>query len=231
MIYAQIKNSKIINTIVLDDSSLLNLFSTDSNGIPFDALIQIDNIYPPPSIGWVYDGITFFSPSTIAIVQNNLVVSIIPNCNISTIVNTGAYQAILNVTNFNPQPTTGWIYNPDGSLSAPPAPGTQTYYQAIINAAMTFGQSIIVQAAARNISMGITQSGQTIPVMNYCQVLITSLFTGSLYAAITQIEVMIADTSDTKTALAPFITNDILYATMNQIQTYLGIPLTPNPGP
>lgn len=309
MIYAQIRNSTVVNTIVLNDASLICLFSTDSNGVPYDSLIQIDTLFPQPAIGWIYDGINFFYPSVIAVVQNNVVVNVISRCNVNNIVNNGAYQAIVNITNFNPQPAVGWIYNLDGSLSAPPTPGSQAYYQSIVASAITFGQSIIVGAAARNISMGITQAGMTAAVMAYTDDLLTSLLTGSLYQAIAEIMVMIADTSAAKVGayatgpdgsllsgtitftavtlgtignsitltfnglqqvgtvvsawnaanpgnqvtytgsstavpesatvtlsggaptLAPFITNDTLYATLNQIQTYLEIPLTPNPGP
>ena len=78
--------------------------------------------------------------------------------------------------------------------------------------------------------MGITQAGQTLPVMNYMAQLTLCLSTGSLYEALTQIGTMIADTSSTKTSLSPFVTNDILYTYLNLIQTYLGLTLTLNPG-
>lgn len=58
VIYAQIKNNVILNSIVLNDPSLVGIFS---NG--FDSLVQIDQLNPQPSIGWSYDGKNFSPPS------------------------------------------------------------------------------------------------------------------------------------------------------------------------
>lgn len=99
-----------------------------------------------------------------------------------------------------------------------------------ISAAATFGNQLIFQFAANNVLTGITQAGKTIPVALYLQTLGYYLRSGSLYAAITEIQNLIADTSDAKAALSPFITNAILYNYMNQIQVYLNAPVTPNPG-
>jgi hypothetical protein len=87
-----------------------------------------------------------------------------------------------------------------------------------------------IQFAVANTMAGITQAGQTQAVMNYTADLAQCLSSGSLYAAMTDIEVMIADTSSTKTSLSPFITNAILYSYLNQLQAYLGVTVTPNPG-
>lgn len=57
MVFAQIKNGIIQNTIVLEDLSLESMFSQD-----FDYFIQIDNISPTPGIGWTYDGTKFTEP-------------------------------------------------------------------------------------------------------------------------------------------------------------------------
>lgn len=110
-------------------------------------------------------------------------------------------------------------------------PTEEQEIQAAIQAAMTFGQQLIVQYSAQNVAAGVTQAGQTQAVANYLGPMINYLITGSLYAAVEQINTYIADTSSTKTGLSPFVTNDILYAYLNQIQTYLKIPLTTNPGP
>lgn len=56
MIYAQIKNNKVCNCIVLDDTNLLSLFS-----VGYDYLIRIDTVTPMPNIGWSYDGLNFSS--------------------------------------------------------------------------------------------------------------------------------------------------------------------------
>lgn len=99
-----------------------------------------------------------------------------------------------------------------------------------IGEAMQFGTQLLVQFATQNVIAGITQSGKTQAVMDYCHELAHCLITGSLYAAINQLNVMIQDTGSTKTALSPFITNTVLYDFLNKIQTYLQIPLTQNPG-
>jgi hypothetical protein len=178
MIYAQITNKIIINTIVLDDASLVSLFETDQNGNPYDSVIQIDNIVPQPGIGWTFDNISWNAPST-----------------------------------------------------APQAQTPTQIYTTLVQNAIAFGQSLTVQFATQNIMAGITQAGQTQNVLNYTTDLYMYLNTGSLYVAISEIETMIADTSSTKTSLAPFVTNNILYTYLNQIQGYLGLPLTSNPGP
>jgi hypothetical protein len=62
MIYAQITNNTIMNTIILHDVSLLPFFQTDPNGNPYDSVIQIDNIYPQPGINWWFDNILWNPP-------------------------------------------------------------------------------------------------------------------------------------------------------------------------
>lgn len=57
MIYAQITDNVIQNTIVLDDSGLLSLFTQG-----FDMCMRIDNLDPQPGIGWSYDGRNFNPP-------------------------------------------------------------------------------------------------------------------------------------------------------------------------
>jgi hypothetical protein len=222
MIYGQILNNIVLNIIELDDSTLIPLFTEG-----YDYCIEIDALSTIPNIGWYYDisSTTFYPPLVLALIQDNIVVNIIHNCEIYITNNSSNYQYIIDVTSANPQPMIGWSYN--GTIFIP----TQAYYQAVVGAAIAFGNQMIVQAAAQNVSLGITQAGQTLAMMNYCSILITCLSTGSLYQAITQLGIMIADTSSAKTSLSPFITNDILYSCMNQIQGYLGLPLTPNPGP
>ena len=47
-----------MNTIVLDDESLIPLFSAG-----FDYFIEIDGLEPLPGVGWSYDGTNFTPPS------------------------------------------------------------------------------------------------------------------------------------------------------------------------
>lgn len=64
MIFAQISNGVIVNTIVLQDSSILSLFQNDpTTDIPYDYVLQVDSQYPQPGVGWLFDGIVFSPPS------------------------------------------------------------------------------------------------------------------------------------------------------------------------
>lgn len=171
MIYAQILDGVVQNTIVLTDPTLESIFAAG-----FDYFIEIDGLTPMPSIGWSYNGTSFTAP-------------------------------------------------------VPPILTTTQIYTQVVIAAMAFGNQLAIQYSVQNILAGITASGKTQALIDYTNNLSQCLYTGSLYAAIGAIEVMIADTSDTKTSLAPFVTNDILYTYLNQIQTYLGLALTANPGP
>lgn len=63
MIFAQIKDNVIINTIVLEDYSLLKYFKNDPiTGEPFDWIAQVDATYPQPGVGWAFDGVKFNPP-------------------------------------------------------------------------------------------------------------------------------------------------------------------------
>lgn len=57
MIFAQILNGVVQNTIVLDDMKLASLFSQG-----FDHFVRIDNLELVPSIGWSYDEENFSPP-------------------------------------------------------------------------------------------------------------------------------------------------------------------------
>jgi hypothetical protein len=57
MIFAQILNGIIMNTIILNDLSLIPLFTEG-----FDSCIRIDQLSIQPSIGWTYDGTNFSPP-------------------------------------------------------------------------------------------------------------------------------------------------------------------------
>jgi len=74
MIYAQIKNGKIQNTIVLIDTSLIVTFSQG-----FDYFIEIDSLLPIPGIGWSYDGTSFSPPPVPKIPQLYSTLSILPD--------------------------------------------------------------------------------------------------------------------------------------------------------
>lgn len=166
MIYAQIKNGIVQNTIVLNDASLESMFEEG-----FDALVRVDNLNPEPGIGWAYDGANFSAPLESLPSAQQL-----------------AEQAITN----------------DGN----------------------FGQALITQFAATNQLAGISASGKTLAVLSYTANLSQCLYTGSLLAAISIMQGMLVDNSAGKNACSPYITNAIIESYINQIETYLGIPLT-----
>ena len=60
MIYAQIKDDLVKNTIVLDDVSLTPVFSAG-----FDHFKRIDTLNPIPGIGWTYVNSVFTEPEII----------------------------------------------------------------------------------------------------------------------------------------------------------------------
>ena len=112
----------------------------------------------------------------------------------------------------------------------PPAPTTQQRVSSAIQSSIDFGNALMLEFSTDNVLKGITQAGQTQAVANYLANLLNYISSGSMYAAITEINNLIADTSTTKQNLSPFITNDVLYAYLNKIQAFLNLPLTANPG-
>jgi len=57
MNWAQIKDGIIQNVIVFDDLSLKEVFEKD-----YDYFINVSNMNPAPSPGWLYDGKIFSPP-------------------------------------------------------------------------------------------------------------------------------------------------------------------------
>lgn len=58
IVYAQVKDGIVVNTIVLNDSRLIDLFSADC-----DEVVNITALDQRPSIGWAYDGAEFLPPA------------------------------------------------------------------------------------------------------------------------------------------------------------------------
>lgn len=70
MVFAQIKDQLVVNTIIIDDESMIDLFSNDPvTEQPYDLILRIDYIYPRPGIGWVFDGIIFIPPAEPEIIE------------------------------------------------------------------------------------------------------------------------------------------------------------------
>jgi len=92
-----------------------------------------------------------------------------------------------------------------------------------IDKASVFGANVIRGVAVTNVLTGITQAGKTRDFTLFCQKMVLFLETGSLYAALQELDILIADTSDLKASLSPFLTNDSLNGIKSQIQVYLGL--------
>lgn len=60
MIYAQIQDSVIKNMILIEDESMIPMFSDG-----FDDFIRIDELNPRPGPGWSWDGEDFSPPAPI----------------------------------------------------------------------------------------------------------------------------------------------------------------------
>lgn len=100
-------------------------------------------------------------------------------------------------------------------------PTLQEIIQGKVSSASTFGQNMIVSAAVENIALGITQAGKTKEVSDYCDGLQRYLQTGSLYAAIQEIDNLIAAVPPA--SLSPFITVERLNSYRAKITAFLGI--------
>lgn len=212
MIYAQVLNNVIVNILQLDDSSLVSVFS-----VGFDECLQIDTISPMPQIGWIYDvpSTTFYPPLTLALVQSNLVTSIVVNNSIFITNNSSNYQYIVAVTTMNPKPQVGFSY--DGTNFSPP----QSYLQQLVGESTKLGNCVITQYNAQCVGLGITAANQTSAFLTYMGPLFSLLSYGYLSEAVAELTTMLADTSSAKTSLSPFVTNDILTAYQTQIQNWV----------
>lgn len=110
--------------------------------------------------------------------------------------------------------------------ASPIEPTIEEIIKLKIAASEDFGLALMNQFVIENVLMGITQYGKTIAVTDYLHKLSHYIMTGSLYAAIQQINVIIADESELKISLIPFITNNRMILYKNKIEDYLQIPRT-----
>lgn len=94
----------------------------------------------------------------------------------------------------------------------------QAAIESVVRSAMSFGQNLMVEFAAENIKMGITQEGMTKTVREAMADVVLAIQTGSLYDTIDEIKAIPAASKDGK-----YITDDRLLEYLNKIETYLGI--------
>lgn len=88
-----------------------------------------------------------------------------------------------------------------------------------IKESTAFGKSIIDEFTVENVLLGITQAGKTRALSDYCHKLVHYISTGSLYAAVEQIDAMIAAGLDP--SLSPFITEARLLSYKSKIVDFL----------
>ena len=93
--------------------------------------------------------------------------------------------------------------------------------KSLILAAINFGRDLVVDFASKNVLLGITQAGKTKEVVDFCQDLQRCLDSGSLYAAIDEIDRLISEGLPEN--LAPFITEERLLTYRTQLTGYLGL--------
>lgn len=131
------------------------------------------------------------------------------------------YDYCVQIGNLTPIPTIGWGYIPYNNTFAVPPSNLPT-----IKTDIDQGNYTILQYSLFNTGLGINAAGQTSAFLAYNANLFTYLSFGYLLDAIAEINTMIADTSDTKTNLSPFVDNDNLTIYKYQIQDWLEIPNT-----
>lgn len=135
------------------------------------------------------------------------------------------YDSIVRVDALSPTPGVGWSYNGTTFADNRSSPPTNA---AVVNVALAnareFGTALIEQFATQNVLAGVTQAGMTQTIGLALHDMYHFLITGSLYAAIAECDQLAANILIA--TWSPFITPAILTSYKNQIQTYLGVPLT-----
>lgn len=97
----------------------------------------------------------------------------------------------------------------------------QSAIESVVRSAMSFGQNLMVEFAAENIKMGITQDGMTKTVRTAMADVMLAIQTGSLYDAIDEIKAIPGESKDAK-----YITDARLLKYLNKVEEYLGVSLS-----
>lgn len=98
MVFAQIKDGVVKNTVVLEDASLASLFKEG-----YDDILQIDATFPQPGIGWTFDGLKFKAPPIPA--DPALILDVTPRQMKQALVIMGVYDSIKPALDALPEPT------------------------------------------------------------------------------------------------------------------------------
>jgi hypothetical protein len=94
-----------------------------------------------------------------------------------------------------------------------------TLYKNLITSAMKFGHYLLIEFAAENVSMGITQANKSKAVLDYLLHVKEALDTGSLYVAISEIDTLVS--GGIPIDLDPFVTEARMLAFKQKIVDYL----------
>jgi len=90
--------------------------------------------------------------------------------------------------------------------------------EALVAGAIAFGNALMIEFAAQNVGMGITQDSKTADVRRAMANVLNALQTGSLYDAIAEARAIAAEDKDDK-----YITDERLLAFVNKIEARLGL--------
>lgn len=101
-------------------------------------------------------------------------------------------------------------HNPNAQLEA---------IKNVVRAATSFGQSIIIDFAAENVALGITQAGKTKAVADYLANMTRYAQTGSLYEVLAEIDRL--EQAGLPQDLVPFVTAARLQIFRTKITSYL----------
>lgn len=111
------------------------------------------------------------------------------------------------------------VTNPDAPPPTPvPSPDMVAITEGLVKNAIDFGWQVLVQFAAENVRMGVTQAGKTKHIRETLQSVILCLLSGSLYDAIAEAKAVPDEAKD-----PVFLTNARLLAFVNKIEAHLGL--------
>lgn len=144
----------------------------------------------------------------------------------TTVDEEGNPQLDSNYIYIAPQPDDSWTYHPAVEHSweivedaeAKAAVDAEIALKQTVQSAINFGQQLLVDFAAENIKLGITQDGMTKTVRKNMAEVMSAISTGSLYDALDEIDAIPAEAKDDK-----YITDERLEAYKQRIQDYLGV--------
>lgn len=112
----------------------------------------------------------------------------------------------------------------DTYMSAYPSYLANLHVTNIITSAIAFGNQIVINFAAENVLLGITQADKTKDVADYLANVLRYIQSGSLYEVINEISRLEAEGLPPE--LSPFITGPRLLSFKNNVEAYLGLPLS-----